>query len=124
MSHSVADPRELTDLEDWGLRPDPLSGTPRQAGRILVEDAAGEVECGVWECTPGSWRFQVPHDEFCHVLEGRWRITPDSGPKLDLRPGDSVFRAAGTWSTDEVISTVRTIYMVSQRRRSSHAESK
>jgi uncharacterized protein len=113
MTDGVMDLLHVTQLEDWGPRPNPLSGAPRQAGLVLAEHGGGAVEFGIWECTPGSWKNEIAHDELCHVLKGCWRVTSEDGETLELTAGDSVFRPLGSKWTDEVVSTVRTVYMLS-----------
>lgn len=114
MLHPIVDPSAIENLEDWGPKPEPLSGAPRESGLIVAGDEEGPLEVGVWECTPGAWRITKDCDEFCHLLQGHWRLTADGGDVTDLHAGDSVFLPGGFSGTAEVLSTVRKVYCMSR----------
>ncbi len=80
--------------------------------------ARGEVDSGIWHCEPGAWRIDfsdVPgktREEFFHVLEGRIRITAETGEARSFGPGDACLIPAGFKGTFEVLEPVKKYYVM------------
>ncbi len=102
----------LRDLVDWGPVATPLEGRSTTSGRVLHKGADGSNECGIWVCTPGTWRCAVTRDEFCHFLAGRCTYTHESGEVIEIRPDTIAFFPAGWSGTCRVTETVRKVYMI------------
>lgn len=88
-----------------------LSGAPR-CRYWNVEEADGGISSGVWEATPGKWRFRNDHWEYCRVLSGVSIITEDGGTPQRVSAGDSFFLRAGVEGTWEVLETTRKEYVI------------
>ncbi len=56
-----------------------LAGNPVQSVRNLFSDATGQFHAGTWASSPGRWQVRYTENEFCHVLEGKIRITSADG---------------------------------------------
>jgi uncharacterized cupin superfamily protein len=68
-----------------------IAGNPRFKSWNL-DDAEGGVSSGIWESTPGKWRFANSHWEYCRILAGVSIITEDGGIAHTVRAGDSFAR--------------------------------
>lgn len=108
----LSNPAGLRDLADWGVVPTMLNGQSHTAGVVLHKGSGGESECGVWECTPGTWTCRVERDEFCHFLSGACIYTDASGQETEITPGTIAFFPAGWTGTCRVAETVRKVYMI------------
>ena len=106
------DPLAATDLADWGPIPTMIQGQSHTAGRLLHKGPDGRSECGLWVCTPGTWRCEVTRDEFCHFLEGRCTYTADDGEVITIRPDTAAFFRQGWTGTCVVHETVKKVYMI------------
>lgn len=104
---------DFDDLVDWGAQPDAISGASHSTGQLLFKGPDNIPESGIWDCTPGHWRLQVPRDEFCHFVKGRARYTSDAGEVIDVTPGTCVLFPAGWSGEAEIFETIRNIYMLS-----------
>ncbi|MEQ9946301.1 cupin domain-containing protein [Pectobacterium aroidearum] len=81
-----------------------------------LEDAGGGVSVGVWESTPGKWRFANTHWEFFRVLAGVSILTEDVTEIIQtVRAGDSLLLRPGFSGTWEVIDTTRKEYVVREQ---------
>lgn len=94
-------------LDLWPLEPDQIvDGNPLASGMILWKSADGKLANGIWECTPGTFKW-VHADETLCLVEGHVTVTPEEGEPFDIRSGDIVFLAAGTRTQWRVHLTVR-----------------
>lgn len=110
----LADASLADELVDWGAQPDALAGNSRSSGRLLHRSADGAVECGLWVCTPGSWRLILPGDELCFFLAGRATYTEHNGEQIDVGPGTVVHFPSGWTGRCDVRDTMRNTYMLSR----------
>ena len=108
----LRDPKSVSQLVDWGPVAEPLEGKSMTSGRLLHRNADGSSECGIWACTPGTWRCVVTRDELCHFLEGRCTYTHDSGEVIEIRPDTVAFFPQGWSGTCRITETVRKVYMI------------
>jgi uncharacterized protein len=106
------DPLSFSDLTDWGPIPTMIEGRSHTSGRLLHKGPEGRSECGLWVCTPGTWRCTVTRDEFCHFLEGRCTYTADDGEVIEIGPDTSAFFREGWTGTCVVRETVKKVYMI------------
>ena len=79
----------------------------------LMDD--GEVQVGVWECSPGTWvRDGVDFDETMFIASGRATVTHESG-EYDLTPGTNWVKPRGWPCTWTVHQAVRKMYVIDGR---------
>jgi uncharacterized cupin superfamily protein len=109
---TLRNPKAVGDLVDWGPVPDMIEGQSHTSGVLLHKGEGGESECGIWVCTPGTWRCHVTSDEFCHFLEGSCTYTHESGEVIEIEPDTAAFFAAGWKGTCRVEETIRKVYMI------------
>ena len=101
------------DMVDWGGHLEPIDGRSTNRGRLLWKGAEdGLPEAGVWECTPGSWRLELPRDELCHFTSGRAVYRRDDGETVEIGPGTVVHFREGWTGEVEVFETIRSVYML------------
>lgn len=77
-----------------------------------TENGEDGLYAGIWEATPGKWRFEYTEWEFCHILSGVSVITEDGGEAHTLRAGDSFVLRPGLKGTWEVLETTRKEYVI------------
>ena len=75
-----------------------LTGTPTASGAVLSKSADGCKVRGIWDCTPGSFRWDWNYDETIAVISGRATVALDGGRKLTLAAGDLAFFERGQGS--------------------------
>ena len=106
-------PSSLDDLLDWGPVETMIKGQSHTYGRLISKGPNGDWECGVWVCTPGTWRIAVPRDEFCHFVSGRVIYRrDDSDEVIEATAGTCVLFPAGWTGTAEITETLRNICML------------
>lgn len=93
-------------------------GTPPQRSTWSVyQGNDGAVDCGLWACQPGAWRiaFHENRHEFFQVIEGKIRITAESGEAHEFGPGSACVIPAGFKGLFEVLEPVRKHYVMIDR---------
>lgn len=101
---------QLTDLVDTASFGEPIGPLPRQTdGPFLAE---GGLFAGTWDCEPGTLQLDLNVTEFCHLLEGHWILTSESGQVTEVKAGDSWVFPNGWKGTAEVVEKVRKVYMM------------
>ena len=108
----VAQATSVSDLTDWGDQPDMINGQSHSSGVLLWQSADGRSESGLWVCTPGTWRLDIPSDELCHFLAGRATYTSDDGEVIEVGPGTVVHFLKGWRGQCTVHETLRNVYML------------
>jgi uncharacterized cupin superfamily protein len=97
-------------LDPAGPRAGADRGEPMMAVRVLHQD--GNLEVGIWECTPGGWAIgRRGNTETVQILSGRGRITDADGTVHELVPGVAIVLPigwSGRWDIDE---TLRKLYI-------------
>jgi len=97
-------------LEPWALPPEAvIDGSPATAGAVLSQSADGRIVRGIWECTPGSFRWEWSYDETLVVISGSATVRFDDARRLTLRAGDFAFIArgqSGLWTTHTLLRKV------------------
>lgn len=89
-----------------------LDGQPRESVRNIFTDSSGHFFCGIWSCTPGTWRVSYTENEFCHLLRGRISITNTKGQSEEFVPGDSFVIPAGFTGIWRVIEAAQKLYAI------------
>jgi hypothetical protein len=82
------------------------SGTPEASCLLLTNSPCDGLLTGVWECTPGRFRWYFGCDEVIVVLHGRGRVRVGDVVH-QLVPGTTVFFPIGTDSNWEIDETLR-----------------
>ncbi len=101
------------DIVDWGGHLDPIEGDSINSGRLLWKGPKdGLPEAGIWICTPGSWRLDLPRDEFCHFVAGRATYVDDDGDVIEVTPGTVVHFPEGWSGKVTVHETIRSLFML------------
>ncbi|MCY7299834.1 MAG: cupin domain-containing protein, partial [Ilumatobacteraceae bacterium] len=99
-------------------RPVVMAGDPHESSATLW--AHNQLECGVWECTPGEFPFRRDgYDEVFCVLSGHATLhvgaTEGAGQAFDLRAGSVILTPAGTTGLWVVHETIRKVYTIVRR---------
>lgn len=104
----------ITDFEPCESFGEPVGPLPRQTANGFFEGEAyaGTVYTGTWECEPGILELDLDLTEFCHLIEGHWKFTSETGVVTEVRAGDSWVFPRGWKGTAEVIEKVRKVYMM------------
>ena len=101
------------DLGPFAPKPTTLEGDQFEAARTLWQSPDGQVEIGVWECTPG--RFSADRSltaEFCHLLSGSVEMRHADGRVQRLGPGDALMLPRG-WKGEWILrERTRKIYAI------------
>ena len=100
----------LTDLVAADTFGTPVGPLPLQTDSGFFEQ--GKMFAGTWECEPGTLVLDLDLMEFCHLLEGHWKFTSQSGQVTEVRAGDSWIFPRGWKGTAEVIEKVRKAYFM------------
>lgn len=70
-------------------RPERLvQGNPQRKTWNHYTDRNEQFFSGVWECEPGAWKvyYDANEDEFCYIVQGRFRLHDNRGGYRDSRP--------------------------------------
>jgi uncharacterized protein len=94
-------------LDPWPIPAEQvLEGDPQASGCLLWKSDDSKLANGIWECTPGLFRW-VHADETLCLVDGKATVTPEGGEPFEIRPGDVVFFPEGTTTEWRVEQTVR-----------------
>lgn len=97
--------------DDWQDCPiDPswiLEGAPRARIVALASGADGFATTALWDCTPGTFRWQFHWDETVHVMEGVVAVTMPDGSEHVLEAGSVAFFPGGSHAVWRVVEPVR-----------------
>ena len=99
-------------LKDWGHQPDPIAGNSKSDGILLHKGPDGRPECGLWQCTPGTWPLAIPRDELCHFVSGRATYVHESGEVIEITANTTILFPAGWTGICTVHETMRNVYML------------
>lgn len=100
----------LTDLAPCDSFGEPVGALPLQTDSGFYNE--GNMITGTWESEPGTLELDLDLTEFCHLLEGHWKFTSETGVVTEVRAGDSWVFPRGWKGTAEVIEKVRKVYMM------------
>ena len=89
-----------------------ISGHPSSRTWNLHASPDGKFFSGIWESEPGAWRIEYTEHEFCHIIEGISRITPDGGNPVTVKAGDAFAIPAGFRGIWEVVEKTRKHYAI------------
>jgi uncharacterized cupin superfamily protein len=100
-------------IADAGLQPWPLpaewitQGQPDASGMVLAKSDDSRVVRGIWDCTPGQFRWNFTYDETLVVIKGRATVELASAETVVLNPGDMAFFRRGQSSTWTIHESLR-----------------
>src|SRR5215469_9398578 len=84
------------ELQSWPLPAEWLEqGNPDASGAVLSKTDDSRIVRGVWECTPGRFRWNFTYDETLVVVQGSATVQLESGEDVSFGAGDMVFFARG-----------------------------
>lgn len=83
-----------------------IKGNP-QFKTWVLNSLSNKATSGIWESTPGKWKFAISHWEYCRILSGISIISEENGNRFTLKAGDSFILEPGFSGTWEVIETTR-----------------
>lgn len=107
---------ENAERSDYRIAAEKLvRGDDRQSTLNMFSDDGSEFHCGIWEGAPALWRVSYSEHEFCHILQGRIRITDTAGASITVGPGDNFVIAAGFTGTWETLEAAKKIYVIFER---------
>jgi uncharacterized cupin superfamily protein len=88
------------DLQSWPLPAEWITqGQPNASGLVLAKSDDSCVVRGIWDCTPGQFRWNFTYDETLVIVKGHATVELESGETVVLNPGDMAFFPRGQWST-------------------------
>ena len=94
-------------------RPDPanvVKGDPVHT-TWNFEDRNG-LYAGLWQSTPGAWRFDYSEWEYIRVHSGRSVLTCDDGTVIEMKAGDTIIIRPGLKGVWEVTETMLKDYVI------------
>lgn len=98
-------------LESGQPVPTAVTGEPYESWHVLSDD--GQVELGIWEVTPGSFRgAKEGVYELMHFVAGSGTITDAEGVLTQIRPGVVMLCPDGWSGVWDVRETVRKTYVI------------
>lgn len=103
--HQCASLTDLVPADSFG---EPVGPLPKQTDSGFY--ANGNHYAGTWECEPGVLELDLEVTEFCHLLEGHWILTSESGQVTEVKAGDSWVFPNGWKGKAEVVEKVRKVY--------------
>jgi uncharacterized protein len=107
VQHQCASLTDLVEVDSFG---EPVGPLPLQTDKGFFEQ--GKLFAGTWECEPGTLKLDLDLTEFCHLLQGHWVLTSESGVVTEVKAGDSWVFPRGWKGTAEVVETVRKVYLM------------
>jgi uncharacterized cupin superfamily protein len=107
VQHQCASLTEFVEVDSFG---EPIGRLPSQTDCGFLEE--DNLFAGTWECEPGILQLDLDLTEFCHLLEGHWILTSESGQVTEVKAGDSWVFPRGWKGTAEVVEKVRKVYMM------------
>ncbi len=107
----------LKDTEWTAVAPEKIvSGDPKTTYKLLHASPDERFTTGIWECTPGKWRVNyTTDDEFCTLIEGHVRLTPEDGAPQDYKAPDSFIIPCGFKGTWEAVTKIRKYFVIYER---------
>ena len=98
---------DFVEADSFG---EPVGPLPKQQDCSLY--ATETMFSGTWECEVGSMDLDLDLMEFCHLLEGHWKLTSETGVVTEIKAGDSWIFPRGWKGRSEVIEKVRKVYFM------------
>ena len=74
---------ELENLVACDSFGEPIGDLPGQTDSGFFEE--GNLVAGTWQCEPGKLQLDLDITEFCHLLQGHWVLTSESGQVTEIK---------------------------------------
>ena len=109
----IAQPASIDTLESKRTM-EGLPGTPVMtlSGIKVAIPGKENINTGIFECTPGTYRRVVEQAEIMHILHGEGTFTPDGEETVTFKPGDALFFAENTQGLWVIETTMRKVYVI------------
>lgn len=91
------------------------SGTPESTYKVVYTSDDNALTTGIYECTPGKWRVSYDEDEFCTLLEGRLRMTSETGEVQEYAAPDSFLIPKGYKGFWEPLCKLRKFFVIYEK---------
>ncbi len=103
-----------TEFEPFALE-DVLEGDPRSGVHWLQTEGSTDATLmsGIFTCQPSRFRYVFETDETIHVIEGRAKVTLDSGEAVELSAGDIASFPRGAHAIWEISEPLREFFVLS-----------
>lgn len=109
----IGQPAAIEKLESWGsVEGLPETGSVTLSGLQKIIPGKEDIDTGIFECSPGSYRRSVKQAEIMHFLGGNGSFTPDGEETLTFTAGDSFFFEANTEGTWVIAEQMRKLYVI------------
>ncbi len=89
-----------------------ITGSPKSTYRVLYTSKSEEFTSGIYECTAGKWKTSYTEDEFCTLIEGRLRMTSDTGEVQEFAAPDSFMIPSGYKGIWEPLTPLRKFFVI------------
>lgn len=95
---------------------DIVDGTPQESAKTIFEGSSGDLQLGVWECTPYAEAVDLYGvDEFCTLLTGQVSFIDNAGHKETYKAGESYLVRKAFSGTFRVEKPTRKLYVIFER---------
>ncbi|MBI2380685.1 MAG: cupin domain-containing protein [Gammaproteobacteria bacterium] len=122
MPKIIADLVSFADARTEGVidfpKPERLvKGNPQRQTWNHYTDEKERFWSGVWECEPGAWKvfYDQNEDEFCYIVQGRFRLHDSQGQYKEFKAGDAFVIPGGFEGVWETLETVRKLYVIAAK---------
>ncbi|UNK40692.1 cupin domain-containing protein (plasmid) [Shinella sp. H4-D48] len=99
------------DIGEFTPKPTSIAGDQMEATLALWSSANGQMETGIWECTPGRFTADRSQNaEICYLLSGRVTLHNGDGTSRDIGPGEMFVLPLGWRGEWTIHEQTRKIY--------------
>ncbi|MFB9885871.1 cupin domain-containing protein [Balneatrix alpica] len=94
-----------------------VKGNPQRTTWNHYSDSQERFHSGVWECEPGAWEvyYDENEDEFCYIVEGRFRLHDQQGQYKEFQAGDAFVIPGGFCGVWETLEKVKKLYVIASK---------
>ena len=99
------------DIGAFAAKPTSIAGEQQEATLPLWTSPNGQMETGIWECTPGRFTAdRSQHAEICHLLTGRVTLHNGDGTEQEIGAGEMFVLPLGWRGEWTIHEQTRKIY--------------
>lgn len=92
--------------------PNIKSTKPDSITKTTSTTTAENINIGIWECSPGTFKRQVMEKEFSHFIYGKGTFTTEDGEVLEFSGGDAIYFPANTHGTWDITEPLRKSFII------------
>ncbi len=92
-----------------------VTGQPQSAYKVLYTSTSEDFTTGIYECTAGKWKTSYTEDEFCTLIEGKLRMTSDTGEVQEFQAPDSFLIPSGYSGLWEPLTKLRKFFVIYEK---------